>query len=386
MEYTSNQEAPEVLHYWVGYCMISAAMQRRVYLDRFWYNLYPNLYVLVVAESGRLRKSVAINMGMSILREAAPDATVMSGRMTPEGLIKNLNLVKHDRNKGGTVVRKNPSTVLVHADELATLFGYDRQAASRMAILLTELYGCPDEYTHTTAREGVVDVHKAYVTLLAATAPQNFKVMPEETVGGLLGRLVIIAARDKKTPIAWGQPSPHHAKMRESLVADLYDMSLMEGPLLISREAMDLFAEWYNRQQEITFKDARLDAFHERCHDTALKIAMLTSIARSNEKLILPQHVQHGITTIEKLLPNHARIMEWTTNTVFGQSRVKFLDLLRRAGGRVSRPEAIRIMAIPLEEFDQLIRTLKEEGTLKPMSAKGRDGEDLYELRRGQPS
>lgn len=381
MEYTNNQEAPEVLHYWVGYSMVSAAVRRQVYLDRFWYNLYPNLFVLVVAESGKLRKSVAVNLGMSILKEAVPDAMVMSGRMTPEGLIKNLNVVKHERNKAGTVVKRNPSTVLVHADELATLFGYDRQAAARMAILLTELYGCPDEYTHTTARDGVVDIREAYVSLLAATAPQNFKVMPEETVGGLLGRLVIVAARDKKNPIAWGQPSPHHAKIREALVADLYEMSLLEGPLLINKDAMDLFAEWYNRQQEITFKDARLDAFHERCHDTALKIAMLTCIARSNEKLILPQHVQHGITTIERLLPNHARIMEWTSNTPYGQHRVKFIDLLVRAGGRVGRPEAVRIMGLPLEEFDMLVRTMKEEGTLKPLS-KGQGGEEVYELAR----
>ena len=380
MEYTDNQEAPEVLHYWVGYSIISAAMRRRVYLDRFWYNLYPNLYVLVVAESGRLRKSVAINLGLDILRNAVKGATVMSGRMTPEGLIKNLNIVKHERNKDGVVLKKNPSTVMIHADELGTLFGYERQSASRMAILLTELYGCPDEYTHTTARDGVVDIRSAYVTLLAATAPQNFKVMPEETVGGLLGRLVIVAARDKKNPIAWGKASPHHAQIRESLIADLHDMSLMEGPLLINPEAMEVFAEWYNRQQSISFKDARLDAFHERCHDTALKIAMLTCIARSNEKLVLPQHVQHGITTIERLMPNHARIMEWASTSVYGQTRVKFVDLMNRSGGRVPRQEAIRIMGITVEEFDQLIRTLREDGTIKPTTRRSQSGEDYYEL------
>lgn len=379
MEYTDDQESPEILHFWVGSCMISAALGRRVYLDRVWYMLYGNIYVLVVGESGRLRKSVAINMGMDILREAVPWCNVMADRMTPEGIVKNLDVMFTDRDRAGNTKGKQPAVVFIHADELASLFGYDGQMASRLGILLTTIYNCPRIYEHTTAKDGKIFIREPYITLLAATAPQNLKVMPAEAVGGLLGRLIMVGASSKKEPIPWGEPNPYKAQLRMALVNDLHQISKLEGPILVSPEAKELFAEWYIRQSKITFGDPKVDAFHERCHDTALKMAILTTVSRSNEKLIETHHMENGIRIVEKLLPAHARLMVWLDPSDFPQAKAKFIDILARAKGVVARKDLIKAMGMPIDQFDILVRTLKEEGSINHQSLL-RGGEEVYQL------
>src|SRR3972149_4557971 len=101
LEYTQKQESPEKLHFWVAVSLISAAIKRQVWMDRGYYKLYPNTFVLIVAESARVRKSVAIDIGMTLVRAAVPDLYYITGTLTPEGLVKHMNRVKVNTNEVG---------------------------------------------------------------------------------------------------------------------------------------------------------------------------------------------------------------------------------------------------------------------------------------------
>ena len=50
-EYTSEQESPALFHLWVGTSVIASAMERRCYINRGYYTLYPNLYIVLIGES-----------------------------------------------------------------------------------------------------------------------------------------------------------------------------------------------------------------------------------------------------------------------------------------------------------------------------------------------
>ena len=89
--YTEKQESPEKLHFWVGLSVLSAALKRQVWIDKGYYKLYSNIYVLLVAESAMLRKSTAMDIGVKLVRDSVPDLYYISGSMTPEGLLKHMN-------------------------------------------------------------------------------------------------------------------------------------------------------------------------------------------------------------------------------------------------------------------------------------------------------
>src|SRR5574337_2223176 len=70
LEYTDNSESPLSYHKWCGLSVIAGALQRHVYLR--WgigQVIYPNVYVVLVGQSGRTRKGVALGLGKDLLKE-----------------------------------------------------------------------------------------------------------------------------------------------------------------------------------------------------------------------------------------------------------------------------------------------------------------------------
>lgn len=376
LDFTKDHESPEKIHLWTGFTILSAALRRQIYMDRGFYKLYPNLFVLIVAESAKLRKSVAMDIGISLLKTAVPDVFIMQGRMTPEGLVKNLNRATVITVSRATKIRQD-SHVLIHADELATLFGYDRASASRMAVLLTELYASKDYYPHTTSKEGVVDIYNSYPTLLSATDPHNLKVLPEDAVAGLIGRLVIITAARRRKPVAWPEPSEESKLIREKLIEDLKQISSLHGVIVPTPDARKFFTNWYEKQSEVSLGDPRSDAFHERCHDTALKLAMLISLSRNDSLIVDVEHMAGGVAIIEKQLPEISRILSWAGSTTHSQYRARFIDLLRRNKGVNTRKVMIRAMGISIVDFDAIESALLQEGSIDRRTL---SGEIYYQL------
>lgn len=366
LDYTKDHESPEKLHMWTALVMLSAAVRRRIYMNRVGYRLYPNLYVLTVAESAKIRKSAAIDPGIKLLREAIPGVQVFSGRATPEGIVKHLNrqTITKDANTGKATITQD-SHFVIHADELATLFTYDKRRASDMAVLLTEAYNCKDIHDHLTSGEGYQQIFNLYGCMIAATDPRNLKVLPEEAVGGLLGRTIIVTANQIRRPIAWGVEGSFPVELRNKLLADLTTIGELQGVIVPTPEARDEFERWYIVQQSVQHDDPRLSAFHARCHDTALKIAMLLALSRSNNLVLDVGHMKAGIAFIETLLPEYSRASLWTGTTIHIQNRATFIDIIRKCGGTAPRRDVLRIMRVTLEELKVLEETLEAEGTLE---------------------
>lgn len=364
LEYTADHESPEKIHFWTSLAMLSAVVKRQLFMERVFYVIYPNVYVIIVAESARARKSVAMEIGIRVMKKADNKVFLMQGRMTPEGLVKCLNrtnTVGDPNGTGGTI--HLDSHVLIYADELATLFGYDKASASRMAILLTETYGCPDHYPHTTAGEGVKELYNLYPTVLVATDPRNLKVMPEEAIAGLLGRLVFVHAAGTRQSKAWLLPGEKDraTKMRDLLAADLSHIGTLTGEVVPTTGARAMFETWYNKIRDTKVDDPRIDPFVARCHDTALKVAMLMSIAKNDSLSVTEDEMAAGIAIVEKQLPESLRVIQWTGATTYAQHKVKFLDALLTRGGYATRRDLMRIMEIPVDEFDGIEAGLIQE-------------------------
>lgn len=385
IEYTDGTEPPEKFHQWVAFGILSAALRRKVWMNRGRYKLYPNIYVLLVSESAKTRKSTAIDLGIDLLQKTDLRVYSLHGKLTPEGLVKHMNrmtVIKGDNGSGEVI---NDSHILIHADELATLFGYDKTQASRMAILLTELYNSKTLYQHVTAGEGIVEVHNLYTTIIAATDPRNLKVLPEDAVGGLMGRLVVVSASKIKRAIAWGDLDDKGeaidftkiAALEDRLVKDLNKIGELEGEMRVTPAGRSLFTTWYKKHVTQEVSDPRTDAFHARCHDTALKLSMLISIAKSNNMVVDEPEVAAGLAIIEAQLPEFSRIISWAGNSDFSQLRAKFIDLLRRVGGLAYKKRMMRAMGLKIEDYESLEKTLVTEGTLE---MRRNQGDYLYRL------
>lgn len=370
LKYTENQESPEKLHMWTGFCVLSAILRRRVWMSRGAYTLYPNIYVMIVAPSGKIRKSITMELGIALLQKAMPDFPMSIGKTTAEGMVKwklNRPVTEPNPNDPAKPFIKYESYLLIYADELATFFGYERQAASRMAIFLTDTYSCKEKYEHITKGDTPIAVYNNYPVLLAATDPRNLKVLPDEAIGGLIGRTIFVTANKRRKVIAW--PEKGGQQLHDELLTDLLRISDLKGEMAITKTARDYFTTWYEKFSDVTNDDPRLDAFHERAHDTAWKIAMLLSISQRHDLVVDLQHIMAGIKIIEDQLPEFARIASWSATSLYAQNRARFIDTLRRTGGFATRSIMMRALSLSLDEILAIEESLEAEGTIEKVAA-----------------
>jgi hypothetical protein len=214
-----------------------------------------------------------------------------------------------------------------------------------------------------------------FPTVIAATDPRNLKVLPEEAIAGLLGRLVFVVAGERRHSDAWLDRARNKETkaLKTALIADLQRISLLSGVIEPSEDARSLFTGWYEKINQRKVEDERIEPFLARCHDTALKIAMLISISRSDKLIIEAEHMAGGIAFIEKLLPESARVIHWTASTIFGQNRSHFLDVIKKHGGTCTRRTIMRAMELSKDDIEAIESTLIQEGTIESKLA----GHDL---------
>lgn len=294
-EYIHEQEAPDIFHLWIGLTVISASLKRHVWIDRGAYKVYPNLYVFLVAASASCRKSVAMELGLDLL-SPNEDIKVVHERTTLEGLMDLMNRV--EVLPGGKV--RPDGSVVLHADELANLFG-KASYITDLVSFLTAAYTSKARLEFLTRNKGWVKVRNPCIVTLAGTTPEQMReIFPSSTLSsGFMGRVVLVyGERGKKVT----KPQLKH-RLREDLIRDLYMISQLEGEIKLTDECEEFFSDWYENKMG-TPESKDLASFYERKHDHVLKAAMLFSISESDEMIITKDHLVEAIQAVN-LIEDH---------------------------------------------------------------------------------
>src|SRR5258708_16659856 len=81
-------ETPLTFFYWAGLASISASVKDNIWLHQGFYNVYPNIYVMLHAKSG-LKKGPAVNMAKKIV-SSVNNTRIISGRSSIQGILKEM--------------------------------------------------------------------------------------------------------------------------------------------------------------------------------------------------------------------------------------------------------------------------------------------------------
>src|SRR5262245_11891051 len=125
-------ESPQSFWFWSGIAAISAAVRDNVYLNRQIYNLYPNVYVMLHAESG-LKKGPPIAVARRLVKDIE-GINVITGRSSIQGILKHLGTGQTTEGGGGKV--NSNSAAFICSSELTSSLVGDNVATD----ILTDLY------------------------------------------------------------------------------------------------------------------------------------------------------------------------------------------------------------------------------------------------------
>lgn len=287
-DYIVKQESPDIFHFWVGMTLIATTLKRNIFVDRGAYQVFPNLYVFLVAKSGLCRKSAAMDIGVGLI-DHIQNLDIVHGRMSVEGLIDAMN--KATLSPDGKI--KPDGSILIHADELSYMLGKASYITDLLSFL-TAAYTGKAKLDFLTRGKGLCKVRNPCPTILAGTTPEQMgEIFPSMTLmSGFMARvLLVFGERGSRIP----KPRLDRS-MEDLLIHDLGCMGELHGPLVLTKEADAMFDTWYENLKPPKYSE--LSSFYERIHDHVLKTAMLLSISESDELLVHERHLTSALSAI----------------------------------------------------------------------------------------
>lgn len=308
VESMRGSEVPTLFGMWTALWTLSTASARLVSMD--WLpgeQLYPNLYVFLIAPPGRCHKSTSLNYGKKLLSKMPDkfndgtakdgflkymfDISWMTSKTTPDVVYELLKpkesmIIGSDKQ----TLAKKGSQLVGCISELATFLN-KKKFMSGIVETLTDLYDCREsDMIHTISR-GTLELKDIFVTLIGATTPTGMKEsLPYEVFGeGFASRTMIVYK--ERTHRSFPQPVLFKDFPTLDTLADrlTWIMRNKIGTYTLEDDARDWFHEWYKGWKKSLDAD---EHYNERAAEfrfdvNMLRLGLLISMSRYAEGLIV---------------------------------------------------------------------------------------------------
>jgi len=380
-------ESPKSFWFWSALAAISAVMKDQVWLDRQIFKTYPNIYVMLHAESG-MKKGPPISMAKQLVRPVN-NTKIISGRSSIQGILKELGTAQSQ--PGGKVIMK--SVAFICSSELSSSIVEDKVATKILTDLYDRSYNI-GEWKSLLKMESF-QLKDPTVTMLTATneAMSEDFFTRSAIQGGYFARTFIIYEKEGHTSNSLIYPlsnPPNYINSSNYLL----ELSKLNGPFedfaqieksdeyrykkvkqgrdIWFNETGIVYDDWYDNFREmVKDQDVKDDTGTlNRFGDSVLKVAMLLSLAEKPELRITPESMLKAITECEKLIGNVRRTTmgkQGISNTSVLKTQV-IMELLTRETHQVSRAILMKKLWMHYsasEEFDNMMLSFDHAGMIK---------------------
>lgn len=289
----SDAETPKSYFYWATITAICAAVGRNVALNKKYYPLYPNLYVMLVGESG-LRKGAATDL-CSKLVTPLEVSKVVEGMSSIEAIVRDLG--EQITLESGKVL--SDASGLIIANELAAAF----VASPQTQLTLTDLYDSNYRKDYKVRlKKGNHFLKNISISMCSATNEANLDVFLDKNSisGGFIARTLIVKEEEK----ALINPLIEHDKEKltsvdlADVIERLKEISKVKGQFTLTRAAKDLYIDWYDQLNNKSKATKEMTGTGQRIHDHALKVGMALSLAEGLDLIMTDEHLWSAIESV----------------------------------------------------------------------------------------
>lgn len=361
-DYTAGTESPESFHLWAGLTTLAAAAQRKIRLRHGRLKYHSNLMVVLVGPSGGPRKTTALDMARSLLRDPEePDV---------ESYGQKVELAP-EKASGAAIIRrmasipnKDHQSLSAFIGELGTLLG-DKD--KDMTDTITNFWDCRTDFEKDTIGRGAEMITAPWLNILAATTPvwlaENLSSTALE--GGLVSRGLWVFEAEKQRRIA--RPTAPDPQLRMQLVHDLAEIMKLSGEVQLDDDAGKWYDYWYeNLLDKERIPDPRFLSHRERKGVNVLKVAMLFSLAQGNEKIVNAFDLQQALAYVTDLEEGMTQAFQGVGKNIYSMEYESIKAQIRRGRG-VHYKEIIQrnVHALDKQQIDQILVTLVDAGEVR---------------------
>jgi len=359
LKHTQESESPTSFWRWGAYATIAAVLRDSVYYDHGLRKTYPNIYVVLLADSAEYRKSGPFQPVTDLLNsDGIRNTKIIRGRSSIQAVLDDLSQDIGDKKTGMPI--KGGSCILI-ADELASFFVADPQ----LIPLITDMYDYREQWDYNL-KGGKVKINKLCVTFLAASNETFLREVYTKAAvyGGLLGRTFMVKPDERREPndLLDVDLSQYDLKV---LVNKLLKIKELKGRMTSSPEGHKIYKDWYHKLYKSYATHPDKTGVTQRIHTGALKIAMV--LAANDLSLIIDvQHYQEAILQVTNLRENYGVYSMSTGKSTQAEIGAIFLQALWDMKGEGTKRDMLvkHWQDFSDEELSQLVNTFAAAGLI----------------------
>lgn len=350
VEWTApRSEATENMIIWTGLYTIAAVLRRRVWIPDDYmgsYSIYPNIYVMFVADAGDVRKTTTMNYAIDLLDGL--DLTQSPTSLSKEALLQKL-------------IEAPDASIYITSEEFSDII---HKSGNTMYEFLTSIYDGKRKYDASTVSRGAELVERPCANMIAASTPiWVSNNMPEDVIGGgFSSRVIFVYEYEPRQRVLFYRKKVNFDAIRkigQDLKADLEHILTLEGPFKIEEDAEDYLEDWFQTQPKET--NRHLKGYKARKHIHILKAAMIYSVCYKDE-LVITKHdiemAQGFVEALEKNLPRTFERMGKNEYVVDMDAIVEYVNQHKKVS-RTDLLNRFRGVATPIR-LDELVSGLLE--------------------------
>jgi hypothetical protein len=349
--YTEHSEAPLAYHLFCALVGIGVTVNRRVWFNMGYYNLFPNIGIILLGPSG-IKKTTAANIVVEML-QFLELSKIYSEKLTPEQLVEAM---------------KEHAQGLIYAPEMAVFMGRQRYMEG-IVPLITRLMDCPSVWSSETIGRGKTTLHDiAISTIMCSTADWFINNTTEDVVGGgFIARHILVVQND--SPRVEPTPRPGDPKLRERLIYEIGEVHAIQGEMQFDAQSDTAYRQWYSDHKKATRNAEHeiLATYYQRKPDHAKRVAICLHLAEHGTLTLCLSCFTRAVQIldwIERFIPGLLRQMFKTSS---GHAADLVVTAIRNSGGVIDHSELLRRLQHRLNgaELKPVVASLKDSGVIE---------------------
>jgi len=275
LSYVKDTECPIFFHRWCAIAAIGAFLERRFYFQHGHFDIFPNLYVMLIGNPGT-RKSTAIKIVQGIIKQAGY-TDIAADKTSKEKFLLDL-VGPSSEEEESTLWGKEADEItncFIMADESNDFFGTNNL---EFLSLLGTLWDYRGVYESRVKNSKSVAVPNPTISILGGNTPTGFaSAFPIEILGqGFFSRLLLVYSDPTGRKLTF--PSTPTSESTGN-IANLFQhiKATIFGPAIITSGARQLLDKIYKQYRGIN--DIRFESYSSRRFTHLIKLCLIHAAA-----------------------------------------------------------------------------------------------------------
>lgn len=360
--YNSGNECPPIYHIWSALAAVSTVLSRRVWIDRQYFKIFPNIYVVLVGNAGSGKGTARDCAVFELLLKHFPAIPISASVTSREDVSKYMaseDCLRTFRHPDGSIEEYRPFFFSV--SELSNLLSVDMR---KMVDFLVDLYDARS-FSTSFKKDSVKDkVPNPCATMLACCVPDWFmRALRMDLFTGGLGRRLIIVYENRTILKAHPAVPQGGRDAWERVVAHVKSIAEASGEMRLSPEADRWWVNWYENPNRLKTDDPLLTQLLANEHVMVQKVAMLLAFCEIPSTMVIqPHHLEQALALLEALKPAVCKLSIGIGRNELATTALELISTLESMGGytdeSVIRKRFFRDCKVTGREYEGLMEHL----------------------------